>query len=312
MPECAPHRSRIDTTTEKQLTLDIMMPFYGRFDHFKVAVQSVLSQSDPNWRLVVVDDVYPDLEPGRWVRSIDDERITYIRNETNLRPSKNYQKCVGLMTSEFAVLMGCDDIMSSNYVAQIKAIVTAHPNTSIVQPGVAVVDEDGRPSHPLADRVKRIYRPSGAGAREYSGEKLATSLLRADWTYFPSLCWRVAELKHRTFREDLDVVQDLAMLLEITKAGGSLTLDDTLCFYYRRHANSLSAVTGPDGSKFVQENALFAQSNHDFQRMGWTRAARAARIHLTSRLNALSELPAALRASDPTGRRTLARHVFGR
>ena len=40
------------------------MPFYGSFDHFREAVLSVLGQSDPLWRLTIVDDVYPELAPG--------------------------------------------------------------------------------------------------------------------------------------------------------------------------------------------------------------------------------------------------------
>ena len=289
-----------------------MMPFYGRFDHFKAAVESVLAQTDPDWRLVVVDDVYPDLEPGQWLEGLRDDRITYIRNTENLRPSRNYNKCIGLMTSEFSVLMGCDDVMLPNYVARVKELISRHPDASIIQPGVAVIDEYGETSTPLADRVKMLYRFRGHGVRTISGEPLATSLLRGNWTYFPSLVWRVEELRTRLFRTDLDVVQDLAMLLQITFGGGSLVLDDEVCFNYRRHSSSVSAVTGPDGSKFKQEATLFAEADAECSTRGWYKAARAARLHLTSRLNALSEIPAAMRARNASGRKALLHHAFGR
>src|SRR6476661_2974892 len=100
-----------------------MMPFYGRVDHFKQAVESVLAQTSSDWRLVIVDDVYPDPEPGRWAQALGDPRVTYLRNEVNLRPSRNYQKCVGLMQTEFAVLMGCDDVMLPNYVARVHELI---------------------------------------------------------------------------------------------------------------------------------------------------------------------------------------------
>lgn len=289
-----------------------MMPFYGRFDHFKQAVQSVLAQSDPDWRLVIVDDVYPDRAPGEWAQNLGDPRITYIRNEINLRPSRNYRKCVTLMHSEFAVLMGCDDVMLPNFVQRARQLTVRFPNAAIIQPGVTVIDGAGHPSRPLADRVKGWYRFSGHGPRDYSGERLATSLLRANWTYFPSLLWRVSELRQHGFRIDLDVVQDLAMLLEITKNGGVLIVDDQECFHYRRHSESVSAVTGPDGSKFAQERTLFEEAARDCAALGWTRAARAARLHLASRLNAATELPAAIQAASGPGRRALLRHVFGR
>lgn len=287
-----------------------MMPFYGRFDHFKSAVESVLAQTDPDWRLVIVDDVYPDLEPGRWAASLSDPRIEYIRNETNLRPSKNYLKCVSLMQTEHSVLMGCDDVMLPDYVKRVKELLALFPDADIVQPGVQVIDGDGRVYCPLPDRVKALYRFNGTGARRYSGDKLATSLLRGNWTYFPSLVWRVSKLRQFGFRADLDVVQDLAMLLDITLDGGTLVLDSEIAFSYRRHATSVSAVSGPDGSKFAQERILFAEFARRCADRGWSSAARAARHHWTSRLSALSELPAAFKAGTPAGRRSLLRHAL--
>jgi glycosyltransferase involved in cell wall biosynthesis len=292
------------------MILDIMMPFYGRVDHFKEAVWSVLSQTSADWRLTIVDDVYPDLSAGQWAREIQDPRVTYLRNDENLRPSRNYDKCVTLATSEFLVLMGCDDLMEPRFVERVTQLISTHPDVDVIQPGTRVIDQDGHPTLPLADRVKRWYRFGGHGPRVFGGERLARSLLRGNWTYFPSLVWRRSAVADG-FRADLDVVQDLAKLLQITFAGGRLLLDDDIVFAYRRHAASVSAVTGVDGSKFAQERALFADAAEKCDERGWRRAARAARWHLTSRLNALSELPAALSRGDRAGRRALSRHVFG-
>ena len=291
-----------------------MMPFYGRFDHFREAVQSVLAQTDPDWRLVIVDDVYPDPAPGEWAAAVaaTDARVQYLRNVVNLGVGGNFRECVRLVQNERAVLMGCDDRMHPGYVARVAELVGAHPEASIVQPGVEVIDAEGAVHHPLADRVKGVLRFSGTGPRLYSGERLATSLLRGNWAYFPAVVWRADELKRFSFREGFEVVQDLALMLDIIEAGGSLLLDDEVCFSYRRHATSVSAVTGPDGAKFAEERALFAEADQRMRALGWPRAARAARHHLTSRLNALSELPAALRAHDPAGRRALLGHLFGR
>ncbi|QNE45992.1 glycosyltransferase [Glaciihabitans sp. INWT7] len=292
------------------MTLDIMMPFYGSFDHLKLAVQSVLAQTDPDWRLTVVDDVYPDLAPGEWVKQIEDPRVAYIRNDTNLRPSRNYNKSVRIATSEFLQIMGCDDVMLPRFVERVHELIVEFPDADIIQPGVSVVDENGEASNPLADRVKALYRFRGTGARRYQGEQLAVSLLRANWTYFPSLVWRRDRLATSDFRTDLDVVQDLAMLFEITKAGGSLVLDDEIVFNYRRHSASVSAVTGTDGSKFTQERTFFSEAAEAAEALGWKGAARAARRHFTSRLNAASELPGAILSRNSIGRRALTNHIL--
>jgi glycosyltransferase involved in cell wall biosynthesis len=292
------------------VTIDIMMPFYGRPDHFRTAVESVLAQTSAEWRLVIVDDVYPDLEPGRWAAALPDPRVTYVRNTANLGVSGNFQKCVELADAEHLVLMGCDDVMGPRYVERISELIARFPDADLYQPGVDTIDQDGRPSRPLADRVKDLYRLDGQGGCEYSGERLAASLLNANWAYFPSLCWRTEQLKGRRFRDDLRVVQDLTMMLAIVREGGSMVVDDEVCFTYRRHSGSVSAEAAPDGSKFVEEAALFAAAEKEMSALGWHKAARAARLHVTSRLHAASDLPAAIRARSWSGVKALSRHAL--
>ncbi|HEV7957137.1 MAG TPA: glycosyltransferase [Marisediminicola sp.] len=292
------------------MSIDIMMPFYGSFELFKIAVRSVLQQSDPDWRLTIVDDVYPDLAPGRWAAAIDDDRVTYIRNDENLGISRNYRKCVDLATSDFVVIMGCDDVMLPNYVEQVKRLIADFPDAGVIQPGVRVIDGQGKPALPLADRLKNHYRPSIVTPTSFHGEEIARSLLRGNWTYFPSLCWRTSLVRRHGFRLDLDVVQDLAMLLDIVIGGDTLVLDAVPAFEYRRHTASVSSATAVDGTRFEQERLLFSDATKALRQRGWRRAERTARAHLSSRLNAVTQFPTALRTRDAVGARSLTRHVF--
>ncbi len=294
------------------MTLDILMPFYGRIDHFRSAVQSVLAQDNPNWRLVIVDDVYPDLSAGEWARSLRDDRIVYLRNERNLGVSGNFNRCISLIENDFAVIMGCDDIMKPGYVGRMARLRAEYPEADLIQPGVDVIDHEGRRSRPLADRVKMLLRPRGHTPRVLDGEELAASLLRGNWCYFPSLCWRSDRLREFGFREDRRVVQDLTLIMQIVLSGGSLVLDNEPVFNYRRHAASVSSLGGIDGSKFAEERIVFLQAAEICDSLGWHRAARVARSHLSSRLNALSGLPAVMRSRDVEGRRALLIHALGR
>ena len=288
--------------------VDILMPFYGRVDHFRLAVESVLAQTDRDWRLIIVDDVYPDLSAGAWAVGLGDPRIEYHRNAINLGVSGNFNRAVSLSSADHVVLMGCDDVMGARYLERTRALLREFPGTDILQPGVQVIDAGGNVVRPLADRVKDRYRPRGPRPLLVKGEPLATSLLNGNWAYFPSLVWRRERLlRHGGFRTDRNVVQDLTMLFTIVADGGTMLLDDLMVFSYRRHRASYSAQGGPDGSKFTEELALFTEAAEVSRRLGWTRAARAARRHLSSRLHALSELP---RARDRVSRRRLMRHVL--
>ena len=220
------------------MTLDILMPFYGRVDQFRSAVESVRAQTSPDWRLVIVDDVYPDTSAGEWAIGLGDPRITYLRNERNLGVSGNFNRCISLIENDFAVIMGCDDVMRPGYVARIAQLRSRYPDTDLLQPGVSVIDQNGEPALPLADRVKTVLRPRGPRPRVLGGEELAASLLRGNWCYFPSLCWRSDRLREFGFREDRRVVQDLTLIMQIVLSGGTLVLDDDVVFDYRRHAAS--------------------------------------------------------------------------
>ena len=291
------------------MTLDIMMPFYGDVEKFKDAVLSVQRQSDPDWRLVILDDQYPSDEPRVFIDGLSDRRIRYLRNDRNLGISRNFQRSVDLSTADFVTIMGCDDLLLENYVGRMHKLITAYPDAAYIQPRVGVIDDAGRPTSPLGDRVKEHFRPSAPEPRLLSGERLATSLLKGNWTYFPSLCWNRETLQSIGFRQEYSIVLDLALQLSVIVDGGILLLDDEQTFLYRRHAASASSWSGGESNRFREEAALFAETATRLNDLGWKKAARAAVLHWTSRLNAVSLLPRAVVSRDAAGAMSLLRYA---
>jgi hypothetical protein len=214
-------------------------------------------------------------------------------------------------TAPLVVVMGADDLMLPNFLQVAVDALARFPAAAVVQCGVAVIDEHGRLVRPLGDRVKQRYAPRADEAVLLAGEQLAGSLLRANWTYFPSLAWRTDTVRRIGFRQGLHVTQDLALILDTARDGGGLVVDPALAFLYRRHSGSDSSVKALDGRRFDEERELFAAEAADLARRGWPRAARAARRHVTSRLNALVLLPVAVRAGDRAALGKLVRHIVG-
>ncbi|WP_238412161.1 glycosyltransferase family 2 protein [Saccharothrix deserti] len=292
--------------------IDIMLPHYGDTSYLKTAVHSVIAQDDEDWHLTVVDDSdTDDTDLPEWFGSLDDPRVRYLSNEHNLGINANFQKCLDLAERDFLVIMGSDDAMLPNYVSTVRRATRRFPDADVVQPGVEVIDGSGRVVHPLTDRVKRgLYAP-GTAPRLLDGEDLAVSLLRGNWTYFPSLCWRRAAVKDIGFRRGLSVVLDLALMLDLLKRGGQLAVVPDVCFQYRRHEGSLSSSLACLGGRFTEEHDFFLGVAEHMDRIGWHRAARAARLHLSSRLHALLLLPGAVTSRQAASAKALARHAFG-
>ncbi|HET9254968.1 MAG TPA: glycosyltransferase [Pseudonocardiaceae bacterium] len=293
-------------------TVDVMLPYYGPAELMRAAVRSVLAQQDPDWRLTVVDDNDP--EPGipEWFASLGDKRIQYLRNERNLGVNRNFQRCVDLAEHDVIVVLGCDDLMLPNYLSSVRAAFAEFPGATIVQPGVRVIDEHGVPARGLADSAKQVlYAPRVSVRTELAGEELAASLLRGNWLYFPSLAWRSSAVRAVGFRKGLHVVQDLALALDLVARGARLVVDPKVCFSYRRHRASVSSWRALNGSRFAEERSFFLGEAARMSSLGWHRAARIARRHTASRLNALTLLPAAIRQRHRRGTMALARHAFG-
>lgn len=292
--------------------IEVLMPYYGDPGLLRVAVQSVLDQDDDDWTLVVVDNDYPDREPGRWVQGLDDPRVTYVRNDRNLGVSGNLRRCLEIASAEYFVIMGADDAMHGDYVSTIKRAIGAHPDAAMLQPRVQVIDESGDPIAPLGDRIKTLLAPSADQAHVLSGQELATTLLQGNWLYFPALTWNRSKIGALTFRSDMETVFDLDFLMNLIIDGASLVLLEEQAFSYRRHASSVSSVTARDTARFVEEARLFSELVPRLEQLGWSRAARAARLHPTSRLHAVTLLPGALRSRDGSIARLLVRHAIQR
>jgi len=294
------------------MTIEIFVPFWGAPDLLYATVDSVRGQNDPDWRLVVIDDCYPDDSVAPYFAALDDERISYTRNEVNLGITENYREAIRRATTEHIVILGCDDLLHSNYLDVIRRTIIAVPQADVIQPGVVVIDERGDEVRPLVDRVKQsILAPhGGSGIAVLTGEAMATSLIRGDWLYWPSLAFRTETLRRIDFREGLPIIQDLALLMDIAFEGGTLAYDPTIAFSYRRHGGSASQKTLLDGRRFRDERTYYAQARGLASARGWRRTAATARLRLMSRLHGVAELPGVIRRGTGRGLQSTLAHIF--
>lgn len=62
--------------------VSVIMPSYNTAEYIKQSIQSVIDQTYTNWELIIVDDCSTD-NTDEIVKSIDDGRIIYLKNEKN-------------------------------------------------------------------------------------------------------------------------------------------------------------------------------------------------------------------------------------
>lgn len=267
-------------TNKKSTTkVDVLLPYWGDFSLLKKSVDSVLSQTEENWNLLIIDDCYPSKEAEEYYSNFPDKRVTYIRHKKNMGLVKNYNFAISKSTSNYCVILGSDDVMLPNY---LERALNKIGECDYYQPNVEVIDENDKVYFPLVDRTKKFIRPNKEGI--HTGDKLAASLCHGNWTYFPSILWRTETIKKYRFDEDKPNTQDVVVQLNILSEGGSVFIDNDKTFQYRRSANSFSSKA-KGGTRFDEEAKVFKEYATKFNKMGWKRAERAARLHLTVRLH---------------------------
>lgn len=298
--------SRTDPTP----LIHFLIPHFGSAAYLRDGVESIIRQSDPSWRLTVVEDGANDHGLAAWVASHEDPRIELVTNTHRLGINANFQRCLDLAEAPYVAFPGNDDLLLPDYVAHVRRTINRFPQARVIQPGVEVIDSRGGSCRPLPDRIKSLLRPSGSGTQELFGEAVTASLLQGNWTYFPSLCWQRTAVQSHRFRPDLPTTLDLALLLDVLRDGSRLVVTSDPVFRYRRHRGSASSSAAASTERFLEESRLFEEAAVDCHRAGWESACRAARWHVTSRLHALTRVPAHLRAGNLTRARVSLSHTF--
>ncbi|MHA6779509.1 glycosyltransferase family 2 protein [Pseudonocardia saturnea] len=282
------------------MTLHVVVPYWGDPGHLVEAVASVRAQTSPDWLLTIVDDGYPGTAAADHVAALADPRIDYTRNPERLGPNGNTYRASRLVRGEYLCMMGHDDLLEPGYAELVVAAMEADPAVVAVQPGVTVIDEDGAVRSGLADRVKAAIAPGAKGPVTLAGEAAARSLLAGNWLYTPSLTYRATAVEKVPFHPGIDAIHDLAFVMDLLLDGGVLAVDPTPAFRYRRHRSSDSSQRARDGIRFEQEQRYFGEVASELRARGWTRAARAAQLHVFSRLHAAKVGVDLLAARDVT------------
>jgi glycosyltransferase involved in cell wall biosynthesis len=291
---------------------EIVVPFWGEPRLLFQTIDSVRAQTRQDWKMTVIDDCYPDESVPAYFAELEDDRIEYVRNPQNLGITENYREAIRRASSEYLTILGCDDLMHPNYLDVIARTIEQVPNADVIQPGVVVIDEHDQIIRPLVDRVKqRLLAPrSTQEIVELRGAAMATSLIRGDWLYWPSLTFKTETMRRIDFRDGLPIIQDLALLMDIAFEGGSLVFNPEIAFSYRRHGGSASQKTLLDGRRFTDERTYYRQARGLASAKGWTKTERVARARVMSRLHAVTELPGVIRHGSRAGISSTLAHIF--
>jgi hypothetical protein len=215
-------------------SVDVIVPCY-RYGHFlRDCVESVLSQSVRNVRLLIIDDASPDNTAevaADLVRK--DSRVTFVRHSVNKGHIATYNEGIEWVSADYMVLLSADDFLLPGALVRSVALMDEHPEVGFTFGKAATLDDCGTIASTNAISDKRGWRIlTGLEFLELSG---CRNIVPA-----PTAVVRT-ELQKRLggYRPELPHSGDMEMWLRLA-THASVGMLEAWQAVYRRHASNMS------------------------------------------------------------------------
>ncbi len=234
---CAAHSCK-NVSPKKQIPkVSILIPTFNRVNYLKIAIDSALNQTYSNIEILVLDDCSTD-ETIKLSKAYSDiERITFVRNEENIGFIKNWNKAVSLSSGEYIKIIGDDDILENNCVAEQVKILNEHPDVGVVCCNCFIVDEDSN-----IKNSNNLYKLFNESTKENGEEFIKNYLLGKRPVGWPAaILFRRDDInKAGDFDTAVGCAADIDMWCRILKSKNFYYLDQMLA-YCRQWSGNLSA-----------------------------------------------------------------------
>ena len=278
--------------------LHVLIPVFGRPGYLRELLttieQHLLAPDGASAGDEVLVTIVDDASLGSGIEELVSgfPGVEYVRNPVNLGIGGNFNRCVELSRGRYTVLVGSDDAFMPGYVDALQRIRAAVGDVEVLAPGVRVIDGSGRPSRPMADRVKHLIAPRASNPSAphlIRGDDGVARLLVGNYLYFPALAWRTETLRGLRFDPAFEIALDFDLLTRMLDAGGCIAfVDSPAVFSYRRHASSASqaAMLGAN-VRYDEEREVHRKAVEMARLRGWRHSVVVGRLQPTSRLNYL-------------------------
>lgn len=202
--------------------VSIIMPSYNTGRFISETIESVLAQSYSNWELIIVDDCSKDNTDDVVSQYLADERIRYIKNETNSGAAVSRNRALREAKGKWIAFLDSDDLWEQDKLKnQIAFMVNNDYHFSYTN--YVEIDEESSPNGKRVTGPKRITKH---GMYNYCWMGCLTVMYDAETVGFIQI-------------EDIKKNNDYAMWLKICKKSNCYLLDETLA-RYRKRSGSIS------------------------------------------------------------------------
>tara|TARA_Y100000741_G_scaffold327117_1_gene279554 strand:+ start:3949 stop:4941 length:993 start_codon:yes stop_codon:yes gene_type:complete len=144
--------------------ISICIPVFNGEKYIKNCIDSVLNQDFKDFEILVLDNCSTD-GTKRIIQEIEDKRIQYFRNESNIGSIKNFNKCIEKAKSKYFLLLPHDDTLLPASLNAFYSILEDR-DVSFVYSSVQTINSEGKDVHLNVNHQEDKFFTSLEGLRD--------------------------------------------------------------------------------------------------------------------------------------------------
>jgi FkbM family methyltransferase len=224
--------------------ISVNIPLYNREAFIKACLDSVLQQTFTDFEVVVLDDASTDASASL-VKSYQDPRIRYERNEVNLGISATRNRLVSLSRGTYIAVLDSDDLAEPDRLEKQLAAFQKDQSLTLVAGCAAVIDAEGQATGQVFGSA--LSPEACIGRLPFSNTILHSTVMA-----------RKSFLESFTYDAQYKSAEDYDVWLRGASAGHRFLVLPDILGKYRVHGSSESMTF----SKEIQDNTLNVVAAH--------------------------------------------------
>jgi len=205
--------------------ISVLMPAYNAEKYIGEAIKNVLNQTFTDFELIVINDGSTD-KTEEIILSFNDDRIHYIKNETNIKLIATLNKGIDLAQGKYIARIDADDVcMPERFEKQIDFLEN-HPDYVLCGSWAYIIDSKGEKT----GRVRYID----------THNLLKISLLFTVPLIHPSVMAQTNILKQFKYSISALHTEDFELWIRIVNAGYKIANIPEYLIKYRWHDTNIS------------------------------------------------------------------------
>lgn len=125
----------------------IILPVRNGGEYVKLCVNSILSQTEQDFNLIILDNCSTDgtLE---WLTSVKSNKIIIYPSAMPLTIEENWGRIATVPKNEFVTLIGHDDVLCPDFLSNISHLINDYPNAGLYHTHFNFIDAEGKIKRP--------------------------------------------------------------------------------------------------------------------------------------------------------------------